>query len=85
MDEFDITDLGLFKRSPAYNSPAVQAMIEFAKEHRLNRSGDYKDFKELVKKYFDATDDEEKDDFAKQMIDLSNLLMDKWKREADDE
>jgi len=79
-NDFDITDLGLFKRSPAYNSPAVQNMMEFAKEWNLDRSKDYKEFKNLVAKYFDATTDEEKDEYAKQMIDLSNLLMANWKR-----
>ena len=55
-------------------------MMEFAKEWNLDRSKDYKEFKNLVAKYFDATTDKEKDEYAKQMIDLSNLLMSHWKR-----
>ncbi|MGN6267485.1 MAG: LPD38 domain-containing protein, partial [Ginsengibacter sp.] len=78
-NDFDLTDLGLFKRSPAYNSEAVQEMISFAREWGLDRSKDYKEFQNLAGKYFDATTDEDKEDYANQLIDLSKLLLANWK------
>jgi hypothetical protein len=84
-NDFDITDLGFFKRSPAYNAPVVQDMMEFAKEWRLDRSREYKEFKGLAAKYFDTDDDSKKEEYSKQMIDLAQNLLDTWKAQGIDE
>jgi hypothetical protein len=84
-NDFDLTDLGIFKRTPAYNAPVVQDMMEFAKEWRLDRSREYKEFKGLAAKYFDTDDDSKKEEYSKQMIDLAQNLLDTWKAQGIDE
>jgi hypothetical protein len=84
-NDFDLTDLGIFKRTPAYNAPVVQDMMEFAKEWRLDRSREYKEFKNLAAKYFDTDDDSKKEEYSKQMIDLAQNLLDTWKAQGIDE
>lgn len=61
----DIPDLGFFKNSPAYNSKSVQEYMELAEGSGLKNSRDYKEFGRLLKQYFDAKDDAEKDELGK--------------------
>jgi len=78
--EFDLSDTGLFKRSPAYNSVSVQDMIQFAKGNGLTKSPPYKAFNKLVGKYFNADTDQEREEIGKELIDYSKNLMEEWKK-----
>jgi hypothetical protein len=78
--EFDFTDTGLFKRSPAYNSVDVQDMLQFAKENDLTKSTGYKAFNAMVGKYFNAGDDEEKEKRSKEMIEYAQKLLADWEK-----
>lgn len=77
--EFDFTDTGLFKRSPAYNSVSVQKMIEYAKGLGLTKSPGYKGFNAIVGEYFKAASDEEKEKIGQDLIDYSKELLEAWK------
>jgi hypothetical protein len=78
---FDITDTGLFKNSPAYNSPAVQDFLKFAKGYDLTLSSEYKDFSALAAEYFSATKDEDKDRLARELIEYAEYQLQTWKEE----
>ena len=84
-NDFDLTDLGVFKRSPAYNAQVVQDMMQFAKQWRLDRSREYKEFKGIAAKYFDTEDNSEKEKYSQQMIDLAQNLLDTWKAQGVEE
>lgn len=79
--EFDLTDTGLFKRSPAYNAKSVQEMILYAKENGLNKTPPYKGFNQIVGAYFDAETDEEREIIADEMINYSKALLKAWQQE----
>jgi hypothetical protein len=79
---FDITDTGIFKRSPAYNSPAVQDFVGFAKGAGLTLTPGYKDFTAIANAYFSATTDQEKDSLAKELIDYAKMQLEEWKEEG---
>lgn len=78
-NKFDITDIGLIKRSPAYNSQPVQDMISFAKRFGLDNGKDYDNFHVLSGAYFDAKTNEDKEKYGRLMIEYSKFLMEKWK------
>lgn len=80
--KFDLTDTGLFKRSPAYNAKSVQEMISFAKEWGLTRTPPYKGFNQIVGAYFAAETDEEREAIADEMINYSKNLLEAWQKEA---
>jgi hypothetical protein len=84
-NEFNLTDLGFFKQSPAYNSTPVQDMLKFAEEWNLKTSRDYKDFSKEARNYFDKKTDAEKDEAAKPLVEHAKLLLMKWKREGIDQ
>lgn len=79
--EFDLTDTGLFKRSPAYNSRSVQEMIQYAKSFGLTKTPGYKAFNQIVGDYFTAGSDKEKEDKGKEMYDFAIELLSAWKAE----
>lgn len=83
--KFDLTDTGLFKRSPAYNSVSVQKMISYAKEFGLTKTPAYKSFNGMVGEYFAATDDEQQEQIGKQLIDYGKELLTDWKANNMDE
>jgi hypothetical protein len=83
--EFDFTDTGLFKRSPAYNSVSVQNMIGYAKEFGLTKTPAYKAFNGIVGDYFNADTDEQREEIGKRLIDYSKELYNTWKSEKMDE
>ncbi len=83
--EFDFTDTGLFKRSPAYNSVSVQNMIGYAKEFGLTKTPAYKAFNGIVGDYFNADTDEQREEIGKQLIDYGKELYNTWKSEKMDE
>lgn len=78
--EFDLTDTGLFKRTPAYSSVSVQKMISYAKEWGLNRTPAYKGFNQTVGDYFDAKSGEEREAIADEMIEYAKGLLEAWKQ-----
>jgi hypothetical protein len=82
--EFDFTDTGLFKRSPAYNSISVQKMIQYAKEFGLTKTPAYKAFNAIVRDYFNADTDEQREDVGKQLIEYSKELYQTWQDEKMD-
>lgn len=77
----DITDIGFFKRTPAYNSKSVQEMLDYAKSFNKTRGKDFKAFTELAGQYFDAKTDKEKEMISTQMIDIAKILLTEWKSE----
>jgi hypothetical protein len=79
-ETFDITDLGFFKHSPAYNSESVQELVKFAKEWNMERSRDYKAFSDMAGEYFDLKDDTEKEKAGKQLTDYARSLLLTWKK-----
>lgn len=83
--EFDLSDTGLFKRSPAYNSKSVQNMIDFAKRFNLTRTPPYKNFNKIVGDYFNAESNQQREEIGKQLIDHSKQLLDEWKSRNTDE
>lgn len=82
--EFDFTDTGLFKRSPAYNAKSVQDMIAYAKEFGLTKTPAYKGFNGIVGDYFNADTDEQREEIGKQLIDYSKELLGSWEAEKMD-
>lgn len=82
--EFDFTDTGLFKRSPAYNSISVQNMIQYAKEFGLTKTPAYKAFNGIVRDYFNADTDEQREEVGKQLIEYSKELYKTWQDEKMD-
>jgi hypothetical protein len=83
--EFDFTDTGLFKRSPAYNSKSVQDMISYAKEFGLTKTPAYKSFNAIVGDYFNADTDEQREQIGKQLIEYGKELLKAWEEEHMDE
>lgn len=81
--KLDVTDIGLIKRSPAYNSAPVQNMMEFAQRWQLTLSKEYKLFKDLSVEYFEATDPEKKDEMAKSLREYATNLLKKWKDDGE--
>lgn len=79
--EFDLTDTGFFKRTPAYSSVSVQEMISYAKEWGLTKSPGYKGFNKIVGAYFDAKTGEERERIAEEMINYSRELLQAWKEQ----
>jgi len=77
-NEFGLNDIGIFKNSPGYNSPAVQDAIEFAKRWKLTQSRAYRELNSMIKDYFDTKDSEEKDRAAKELIEFSKRLLSDW-------
>lgn len=77
-NQFDLTDTGLFKRSPAYNAVSVQDMIKFAKGNDLTKSPAYKEFNGIVGRYFAADTEEDRENVGKEMIDYSKALLKEW-------
>lgn len=82
---FDLTDTGIFKRSPAYNSNSVQEMIKFAKTWDLTHTPPYRKFNQIVGRYFTAETDEEKEAIGNELIDSASAIMAKWKEKQMDE
>jgi|GEM_PF-1437529 len=80
-NHFGLPDIGFFKQSPAYNSPTVQNMIQFAEEWNLQQSKDYKEFSKLAGEYFDTKDESEKERDGKELIEHAKVLMIKWGKE----
>jgi len=76
---FDLTDTGLFKRSPAYNSKSVQNMLKYAKSFGLTKTPGYKEFNQIVARYFTADSDEEREEIGKELIDYSSGILTAWK------
>jgi len=80
-ENWDIIDLGFFKRSPAYNSVSVQELLKFAKEWDLEKSKDYREFADQATEYFKLKDDSEKEKAGMELIDHAKALMLKWQSE----
>jgi hypothetical protein len=78
-NQFDLTDTGLFKKSPAYNSPPVQDLLHFAQRWDLTKQAAYREFKGKAGEYFNAKGDKEKDKKAKELIEFAKELMSYWK------
>ncbi len=45
---FDLPDVGLMKRSPAYNFEPVQQMLSYAKEQGIGQRKEIRFFNEIV-------------------------------------
>lgn len=78
-EKFDITDLGFFKKSPAYNSESVQELLKFAKEWNMEQSKDYREFADMATEYFNLKDDKEKEKAGRELIDHAKALLVDWK------
>lgn len=78
-NKFGMSDLGLFKESPAFNSPVVQELIDYAERFGLSQSTEYKDFKELNSKRFDLKSDAEKQKSAEEIISKAKEILADWK------
>lgn len=52
--QFDLSDLGFFKQSPAYNSAIATTVIRMASEYGLTSTPEYKRFREAADAYFAA-------------------------------
>lgn len=78
--EFDITDTGFFKASPAYNSKSVQEFLSTAKGFDLTRTQDYKTFDAMAKKYFNATTNAEKEKLGSKLIDFARIKNKEWEK-----
>ena len=70
-NEFNLSDLGFFRNSPAYNSAIATEFINKASEHGLTSTKEYKHFTKLSKKYFNATNGKDRDDAAKKLRDYA--------------
>jgi hypothetical protein len=68
---FDLGDLGFFKQTPAYNSRSVQEYLENVKDLGLASSKDYKEFKRLMERYFEAETDADKEKTGGILIDYA--------------
>lgn len=66
-NQFDMTDLGFFKHSPAYNSAVVTDLTRFATEYGLTSTREFKAFRKIADAYFDAKDAAAKDAAAKNL------------------
>jgi hypothetical protein len=64
-NKFDLSDLGFFKGSPAYNSAVSMDVQKAASEYGLTSSSEYKAFKSASEAYFSAKGDKAKDVAAK--------------------
>lgn len=76
---FDLSDTGLFKRSPAYNSRSVQEMLKYAEAFDLTHTQGYKGFNALVGEYFTADNDKDREEKGKQLYDFAAELLAAWK------
>lgn len=84
-EQFGLSDLGFFKETPAYNSPDVQKLMEYAEQWRLGSSRTMKEFHRLAKNYFNEKDDAEKEKKAEILIDYSKRTLKIWKEKNMDE
>lgn len=75
----DMTDTGVMKASPAYNSPAVQDLAAFAQKWDLTHRKDYLRFNQMARAYFGAKDDVEKEKSGKELIAYAKNVMKNWK------
>ena len=83
-EDFNLSDFGFFKNTPAYNSPQVQEFMDYAQKWNLGRSTDVSDFNDLAKSYFEEKDKSKKDAKAKALRDYAKLTLMSWKREHKD-
>jgi len=83
-NNFDLTDLGLFKKSPGYNSPVVQDMVTYAEKWGLTQSRDFKIFKKMNANVYGLKTDEEKDEAKKEIIKTAEIMLKTWKAEGMD-
>ena len=75
-NKFDLSDLGFFKGSPAYNSAVSMDVQKAASEYGLTSSSEYKAFKSASEAYFDAKGDKAKDAAAKSLRETAeNVLL----------
>lgn len=80
MTKLGITDTGLFRRTPLYNSKNIQFILDFAAKNALTRSPDYIEFTELLSDYFDAPNDAESDRRAKEVMEYAKDLKSDWQQ-----
>lgn len=80
--QFNLSDLGVFKQSPAYNSAPVQWVLENYAAYNLSQypqiRNQYQAFNDIVKVYFNATDDKQKEQLAATLRDFSKELRAIW-------
>ncbi len=84
---FTLSDLGFFKKSPAYNSKSVQEFLRITKEGQFTSTFPYREFGALTRKYFDAETDAEKErlsklltEYAKSSIPLMEKALDRKRK-----
>jgi hypothetical protein len=80
--QFDLSDLGFFRGTPAYNSVIVSTLTKFASENGLTSSKEYKRFKAVSEKYFNAKSAEEKEKIAKELRDVANTVLERLEKKA---
>lgn len=77
-NEFNLSDLGLFKQSPVYNSISVQELMGMAKKYDLLRHPDYQELNYLIRDYFDAQTPEDKKEVGKTIRKYSRDVIKDW-------
>jgi hypothetical protein len=82
-NKFDLSDLGFFKSSPAYNSAIVTDLTQFATAYGLTSSREFKAFRMYADRYFDAKGDDAKDKAAKELRKAATKAMEILQEKAD--
>lgn len=77
-NEFNLSDLGLFKQSPVYNSISVQELMSLAKKYDLLRHPDYQELNYLIRDYFDAQTPADKKEVGKTIRKYSRDVIKDW-------
>jgi hypothetical protein len=83
--KFGMSDLGFFRETPAYNSPKVQELLQYAKTWGLSTSSTMKEFGRVAKEYFNAKTNKEKDEMAAILVDFADKTLTEWKAKNMDE
>lgn len=79
----DFSDLLPLKGSPAYNSAVATKLIQYSSEMGLTNDKDYKRFSNAAQKYFLAKGAVERDARAKELRDLSEILIEKLEKKGE--
>jgi hypothetical protein len=72
------TALGFFKPSPMYSSPDVQWCIKYAEKNNLSSNSDIQQLYKWMRAYYNAPDDETKDEYASKARHYAANLRNYW-------
>ena len=84
-NQFNPSDLGIFRQSPVYGSKDVQWVLEKARAEGQTSSREYEEMQMLIEDYFDTTDSKEKEKRGKVVRDYAKALKELWDDENEKE